>query len=221
MSQALSTAPGPEEIFLAGGRESGKDSARGTLWPGLPWQGHNSCGIKMDFWGMGRGTEKVGEMPEMEAQCPRQGSWMQTTSSQFMLQRNLQDGITVFFFSRLMEDWRKRVGPWQARPNYAGNSEGAPGSAEKSLSTHHCCCPKPRVDSEPLDKHLSGRRLQATPVGECDSEMEWVSRSRATNLAWMHELYGGRRNSVVRGPERRERVDMDEHLGPVKPWPDL
>lgn len=39
MCQALSTAPGPEEIFLAGGRESGKDSARGTLWTGLPWQG--------------------------------------------------------------------------------------------------------------------------------------------------------------------------------------
>ena len=71
------------------------------------------------------------------------------------------------------------------------------------------------------DKRLSGRRLQATPVGECDSEMEPVSRSRATNLAWMHELYGGRRKAVVRGPERRERVDMDEHLGPVKPWPDL
>lgn len=51
--------------------------------------------------------------------------------------------------------------------------------------------------------------------------MEPVSRSRATNLAWMHELYGGRQKAVVRGPERRERVDMDEHLGPVKPWPDL
>lgn len=53
------------------------------------------------------------------SQCLGQSSWVQTTettSSQFTQQRSLLNGIVFFFFfSQLMQGWRKRAGPWWAR----------------------------------------------------------------------------------------------------------